>query len=170
MTGLSTNSLRVLEIIDGTAVDGPGLRKSVYLAGCCHRCRGCHNPQSWDFRAGSDMTVRQVLDRIIENDFNVTLSGGDPLYQLDAVLPLCREICRAGKTIWCYTGFIYEAICADTSLRRILDVVDVLVDGPFVASLRDTSLRFRGSSNQRIIDVKRSLVMQRDGTFVSWEG
>lgn len=150
------NVLRVIDIVDGTIVDGPGLRTSVYLAGCRHRCPGCHNPQSWDFRAGRDMTVGQLMDLIVDADMDVTLSGGDPLYQIDAVLPLIDAIHRAGKQVWLYTGYTYEQIYVNASLSRILSAADVLVDGPYIESLRDISLRFRGSSNQRLIDLHRS--------------
>lgn len=152
----TNNTLRVIKIIDGTIVDGPGLRTSVYLAGCKHACYGCHNPQSWAFDAGEDMSVDAIVDHIMENDMNVTFTGGDPLYQIDALLTLCASIKRLGKTIWCYTGFTYEEVCRDKSLCRILDWIDVMVDGPYVEHLRDISLRFRGSSNQRIIDVRLS--------------
>ena len=148
--------LRVVDIVDGTSVDGPGLRTSIYFAGCDHRCPGCHNPSTWDFSAGYDMTVDQLMRRIIDNDFNVTFSGGDPLYQLHPLTTLARAIKAAGKTIWCYTGFIYEDLLADSRFDEILSLIDVLVDGPFILALRDTDLRFRGSSNQRIISLRNA--------------
>ena len=148
--------LRVVDIVDGTSVDGPGLRTSIYFAGCDHRCPGCHNPSTWDFSAGYDMTVDQLMRRIIDNDFNVTFSGGDPLYQLQPLTTLARAIKAAGKTIWCYTGFIYEDLLADSRYDEILSLIDVLVDGPFILALRDTDLRFRGSSNQRIISLRNA--------------
>lgn len=164
--------LRVLDIVSGTSVDGPGLRTSIYLAGCAHACPGCHNPSSWDFNGGRAMTVAEVMDVIIENDFNVTLTGGDPLYQAPAVTQLARAIKEAGYTLWLYTGFTLEELLAiDTptsdagascnqlipDCSELLRLVDVLVDSPFVVSLRDTSLRFRGSSNQRLIDLPTTL-------------
>lgn len=149
-------TLRVIDIIDGTIVDGPGLRTSIYFAGCKHRCPGCHNPQSWDFEAGRDMTVDEIVDHVVENDFDVTLSGGDPLYQIEGVLALCAELARLGKNVWCYTGFTIEEINADPSLRRITTAVDAIVEGPFVSELRDLSLQFRGSSNQRIIHCNKT--------------
>lgn len=148
--------LRVLRIVDGTSVDGPGLRTSIYFAGCNHCCEGCHNRMSWDFDGGVEMTVDEIVAHVNEQDFNVTLSGGDPLYQIDALLPLVRRLCADGRHVWCYTGYTYGQVCADKSLCRILDYIDVLVDGPFVSALRDLSLRFRGSSNQRLVDVARS--------------
>ncbi len=145
--------MRILDIIDGTIVDGPGLRTSIYFAGCAHRCPGCHNPQSWDFDGGRQVTADQLMAHVEENGFNVTLTGGDPLYQIDEILPLCAMLRRAGYTIWCYTGFTIEQIRASESLSRILDAVDAIVEGPYVEALRDISLQFRGSSNQRIIQL-----------------
>lgn len=153
----SATPLRVIDIVDGTIVDGPGLRTSIYLAGCLHKCPGCHNESTWPFDAGHDMTTDQIAEHVRENDFNVTFSGGDPLYQPEALVDACKAIKHLGKTIWCYTGFTYEDVTASARMRPVLDVIDVLVDGLFIMDLRDTSLRFRGSSNQRIIDVRASL-------------
>lgn len=144
-------NLRVIDIIDGTIVDGPGLRTSIYVAGCRHACEGCHNKESWDFMAGHEMSIEEIARHVEDNGFNVTLSGGDPLYQIDAVIELCDAIHSLGKSVWCYTGFTYEEINADPSLTRILEHADAIVEGRFIASLRDPTLRFRGSSNQRII-------------------
>lgn len=148
--------IRILDILEETMMDGPGLRTSIYCAGCAHRCPGCHNPQSWDFSGGREVTVDELLDVIKADEFaNVTFSGGDPLYQVEAFTELARHIKEeTDKTIWCYTGFTYEEILADTRLSQILPYLDVLVDGPYVEALRDTNLPFRGSSNQRIINLK----------------
>ncbi|MDE7376159.1 MAG: anaerobic ribonucleoside-triphosphate reductase activating protein [Muribaculaceae bacterium] len=156
--------LQVIDIVDGTIVDGPGLRTSIYFAGCRHACEGCHNPQSWDFSAGRPMSIEEIMERVEEADSDVTLTGGDPLYQIDELIGLCRAIRQKGYGIWCYTGFTYEQILADPSLARILDYVDVVVDGPFVLALRDISLRFKGSANQRLVDVRRS----RPGEIALW--
>lgn len=145
--------LRVLDIVGGTSVDGPGLRTSIYFAGCSHHCPGCHNPQSWDPQGGRLMSVEEIMEVVRENDFNVTFSGGDPLFQAEALLPLAKAVKAEGYTIWCYTGYLYEDVIADECLSAVLKYVDVLVDGPFVMDLRDTSLLFRGSSNQRIIEL-----------------
>ncbi|MBR5199582.1 MAG: anaerobic ribonucleoside-triphosphate reductase activating protein [Bacteroidales bacterium] len=148
--------IRILDILEETMMDGPGLRTSIYCAGCAHRCPGCHNPQSWDFAGGREVTVDELLEVIKADEFaNVTFSGGDPLYQVEAFTELARRIKEeTGKTIWCYTGFTYEEVLADTRLSQILPYLDVLVDGPYVEALRDTNLPFRGSSNQRIINLK----------------
>lgn len=98
------------------------------------------------------MSLEQLVAHVRENEMNVTLSGGDPLYQMPQMLDLCKALKAIDKTIWCYTGFTYEQVAADPSLSPILDAIDVLVEGPFIEALRDIGLRFRGSSNQRIID------------------
>ena len=150
-------TLRVLDIVGGTSVDGPGLRTSVYFAGCDHHCPGCHNPQSWDAAGGTEMSIEEIIAVIDENDFNVTLSGGDPLLQAEGVTELARRLKETGRNVWCYTGYTYEQVCASPVLLKILSYIDVLVDGPFIESRRDISLRFRGSSNQRLVDVARSV-------------
>jgi anaerobic ribonucleoside-triphosphate reductase activating protein len=145
--------IRVLDILEQTMADGPGFRTSIYCAGCAHACEGCHNPQSWDFKGGKEMEVDDLVEVVAADELsNVTFSGGDPLYQVEAFTELARKIKeRTGKNIWCYTGFTYEEILANERLSQILPYIDTLVEGPFILSLRDTSLRFRGSSNQRII-------------------
>ncbi len=150
--------MQVLDIVEGTSVDGPGLRTSIYLAGCRHQCEGCHNPQSWDFNAGRPMTIDEILEVIERNGFNVSLSGGDPMYMAEEAGELCRRVREElHKTVWCYTGFVWEAIVAKPEFMPLIENIDVLVDGPFILSRRDISLRFRGSGNQRVIDVKQSL-------------
>lgn len=157
-------TLRVLDIVGGTSVDGPGLRTSVYFAGCNHHCPGCHNPQSWDAAGGMEMTIDEIIAVIDENDFNVTLSGGDPLMQVEGVTELARRLKEAGRNVWCYTGYTYEQVSASPQLSGVLPYIDVLVDGAFIESRRDVGLRFRGSSNQRLIDVARS----EPGSPVVW--
>lgn len=148
------DTLRVLDIVEGTIVDGPGLRTSIYFAGCSHHCEGCHNPGSWDAAGGKPMSVEQLMEVIDDNEMDVTFSGGDPLMQIDALLPLARRVKERGYSLWVYTGYTIEEIRASDSLSRILDYADTIVEGRFVKALRDTSLRFRGSSNQRIITLR----------------
>ena len=157
--------MKIIKIIDGTSVDGPGLRTSIYFSGCSHHCPGCQNPQTWDINAGNDTDIDDVLKTVIDNDFDVTFSGGDPLFQVEEVTELAKRIKQIGKNIWCYTGYTYEQILADSKLSQILPFIDVLVDGRFDINLRDISLRFRGSANQRLIDVHKS---QR-GKITNWE-
>ena len=152
--------IQVLDIIEDTMVDGPGFRTSIYCAGCHHECPGCHNPQSWNPGGGHPMTTDEVMKIIVADPYaNVTFSGGDPLYQAEGFTELARAIrSKTQKTIWCYNGFTFEALVKIPRYRQLLDEIDVLVDGPFVKSLRDEDLLFRGSSNQRLIDVPASLV------------
>ena len=150
--------MRVLRIVEGTSVDGPGLRTSVYLAGCADHCPGCHNPQSWDPAGGDDMSVDELMRVIAWNEAPLTLSGGDPLAQPEQVLELVRRVkTELNINIWLYTGYTWEQIVADRRLADVVRWVDVVVEGPFILAQRDITLHFRGSSNQRIIDVPASL-------------
>ena len=149
--------MRVLDIIPGTSVDGPGLRTSIYLAGCRHNCPGCHNPQSWDFENGVEMSADDIFTVIKQHDFNVTFTGGDPIYHSQELLPLAKKIKDVGYTIWLYTGFLMEDLLDMPVPHNLLEFIDVLVDGPYIEALRDMHLPFRGSSNQRVIDVKHTL-------------
>lgn len=146
--------MKVIDIVRGTTVDGPGFRTSIYFAGCRHACKGCHNPETWDFNAGTEMTFDEIMAIVEEEDFDVTFSGGDPLYHPDEVLELSRRIVATGHNVWLYTGFTIEEINANPDLLSAVEFVDTIVDGPYIASLRDPDLRFRGSSNQRIIKLR----------------
>ena len=149
-------------------VDGPGFRTAVYAAGCTHHCLGCHNPQSWDIHAGNRMDIEDILDPIMADPFaDVTFTGGDPMMQPEGFTQLAQAIKeRSSKSIWCYTGYTYEQLLAMPVQRKLLNYIDVLVDGPFIQKLRDEQLRFRGSSNQRLIDVQQSLY---EGKVVLWK-
>ena len=155
--------IALLDIIDDTTVDGPGFRTAIYAAGCEHRCPGCHNPESWDFGKGTFVDVAEILQRILEDEFaNVTFTGGDPMYQPEAFAELARAIrLQSRKTIWCYTGFWFETLLSMPAQRMLLEQIDVLVDGPFVQALRSEEYPFRGSSNQRLVDVAASLRQNR---------
>ena len=154
----STNSIRILAIKYGTSVDGIGLRTSLYCAGCENRCPGCHNPQSWDENGGDAITVDELYNRIVEADMNVTFTGGDPMLHPEGFIALASLIKRnTGKTIWCYTGYRFEELLSHPTRRQLVELCDVIVDGRYIEAERDLSLHFRGSRNQRIIDVKASL-------------
>ncbi len=144
--------MQVLDIIIGTIVDGDGLRTSIYFAGCKHHCKGCHNPESWDFNAGKTMSVDDIFSIIKENKFDVTFTGGDPLYQnIDELINLSKKIHSLGLNIWLYTGFTLDQIENDNTYKDILNNIDVLVDGPFIESEKNLKITFRGSKNQRIL-------------------
>lgn len=156
--------MRVLKVIEGTSVDGPRLRTSIYLAGCTHACPGCHNQQSWDPAGGKEMSEDELMEIIAFNEAPVTFSGGDPLFQPEAVESLAARIKRElGYDIWCYSGYTWEQIEKQPRLMAVMQHIDVLVDGPFVMAERDLDILFRGSRNQRIIDVPATL---RQGTVV----
>ena len=158
MTELSTNSIRILDIKYGTSVDGIGLRTSLYCAGCENHCPGCHNPQSWDDQDGTPMSVEALFRLIVEADMNVTFTGGDPMFHPEGFTALARLIkTNTNKTIWCYTGYRFEELMKHPNRKALLELCDVLVDGPFLMEERDISLHFRGSRNQRVIDVPTSL-------------
>ncbi|MDE6255311.1 MAG: anaerobic ribonucleoside-triphosphate reductase activating protein [Muribaculaceae bacterium] len=161
------DSIKILDIIRGTTVDGPGFRTSIYFAGCRHECHGCHNPSSWDFEAGIPYTIDKLMQIIEEEDFDVTLSGGDPLYHPKFVKELIERIHHSGHDVWIYTGFRWEEIIESEELFEAAKEADVIVDSPFILALRDTDLLFRGSSNQRIIDVKKT-VSHKDGSILLW--
>ncbi|WP_353120921.1 anaerobic ribonucleoside-triphosphate reductase activating protein [Dysgonomonas capnocytophagoides] len=163
------NKLSILNIVHDTSVDGPGFRTAIYAAGCTHQCPGCHNPQSWDKDNGSLFSVDELFDKIEEDEFaNVTFTGGDPLMQVEGFTKLAIRIKQESqKTIWCYTGYSYEQILRSQRLSQILPFIDVLVDGRYISSLRNEDLQFRGSSNQRIIDINKSLI---NGNVIIWNG
>lgn len=158
MTASSTNSIRILSIKYGTSVDGIGLRTSLYCAGCENRCFGCHNPQSWDEKGGEEISVDELYNRIVEADMNVTFTGGDPMLHPEGFIVLASLIKHhTYKTIWCYTGYRFEELLSHPIRRQLVELCDVIVDGRYIEAERDLSLHFRGSRNQRIIDVKASL-------------
>ena len=159
--------LRILHIVEGTSVDGPGLRTSIYMAGCNHHCPGCHNPASWNPQGGEERTLDELMQVIAYNEAPVTLSGGDPLQQPDGTRDLISRIKHElGYNVWCYTGYTWEEIVNDPKLFKVVQELDVLVDGPFKMAERDISLRFRGSRNQRLIDVQRTL---DTGVLTLWQ-
>lgn len=161
-------TISVIDIVESTTVDGPGFRTSVYAAGCSHHCLGCHNPQSWNINAGHPIEIEKIANRLLDNPFeNVTFTGGDPLYQAEGFAELAQLIkLHSDKTIWCYTGYTFESIRRNPQFATLLKNIDVLVDGRFQIEKRNTDLLFRGSENQRLIDVQRSL---RSGETVEYQ-
>lgn len=149
--------LHYLYTYSETIVDGDGIRFSIYLSGCRHGCKGCHNPESWNPLAGKPLTREKIEEMISAINSNplldgITFSGGDPFYSPEEFLPLIREFReRTQQNIWCYTGYTYEELLADPQRSPILAYIDVLVDGRFDQSLYSPRLEFRGSSNQRIL-------------------
>lgn len=162
--------------------NGPGVRTSLFVSGCTHCCKGCFNEVAWDFHYGEPFTeaLRAEILKSLEPYYvhGLSLLGGEPMEPVNqrALLPFVqqlKELCPH-KNIWCYSGYTYEELTGSTPGRcrceetdALLSLIDVLVDGKFVEELKDISLRFRGSSNQRIIDLKQSL---KNGSPVLWQG
>lgn len=151
--------LSILDILEDTTVDGPGFRTAIYAAGCPNGCPGCHNPESWNINRGHWMSTEEILEKVLADPFaDVTFSGGDPMFQSEGFAQLAHAIKeRSRKSIWCYTGYTFEKILRNPHQARLLEYIDVLVDGKFKEELRDEELYFRGSRNQRLIDVQVSL-------------
>ena len=162
--------MKYLNILDCDIVDGNGIRVSLFVSGCSHHCKGCHNPESWDAFNGKEFTEEIVnkLLTLLDRDYvdGITITGGDPLmlgnrYEVTKLCKLLKEK-FPNKSIWLYTGYEFEEIEA----LEVLQYIDVLVDGPFKLDLRDISLAFKGSSNQRVIDVQKTL---KNGNIVLYK-
>lgn len=162
--------LRVNGLFYESVVDGPGIRDALFVQGCPRRCSGCHNPGSWDFGGGTEVDVGEVIAALPSSPLvaGVTFSGGEPFCQPAALIPVARHVKRLGLSLWIYTGYTWEGLLAhpDPAVWGLLTLADVVVDGPFVRELADLALAFRGSANQRIIDVPASL---EKGEVVLWE-
>lgn len=159
-------NIRIAGLVNDSIVDGPGLRLTVFTQGCPHRCPGCHNPQSHDFEGGELRDTDEILEMMRDNVLlnGITLSGGEPFAQPEACTALARGAHQFGLSVWCYTGYTFETLLkGDTHWQELLKEIDVLVDGPFILSQRTLDAHFRGSSNQRILDVAQSL---KDGKAI----
>ena len=139
--------------------NGPGVRVSIFMQGCQFHCKNCFNPETHDFEGGALIDVDEVISELkkIKNQNGITLSGGDPVCQADACYEISKAAHEMGLNVWCYTGFTYEQMLLNPKMRRLLDQVDVLVDGKFLQEEKSYDIYFRGSRNQRIIDVPKSL-------------
>lgn len=151
--------LKISGIIDESIVDGPGLRFTVFTQGCPHRCQGCHNPQTHDFDGGSWMDTDEIMARFDEDPLlaGMTFSGGEPFCQPEPLWELAWQVKARGKNIVIYSGYTFDQLkemaVKDEWVEKLLRMCDLLVDGPYVEGLRDLDLLFRGSSNQRILDI-----------------
>lgn len=159
--------MRIAGFVEESIVDGPGFRIVIFFQGCAHHCYGCHNPETWDFEGGKEVSFDLIKKIIDDNPYadGITLSGGDPLYQIDASTEIAEYAKSKGLDVILYTGFLFEEVLEKTKanqrLKDLLNNVDTLIDGPFILEQRHLSLKFRGSSNQRIIDVKKSLMQNK---------
>lgn len=152
--------LRIAGLEIDSICDGPGIRLVVFSQGCPHNCKGCHNPQTHDFNGGKMIAIKEIMEMIKEDPLldGVTFSGGEPFCQPNAFAQLAKEIKGYNQklSIMVYTGYTYEKLLTMPNVQEMLEYIDILVDGPFELEKRDISLRFKGSSNQRIIDVQKS--------------
>ena len=146
--------INVNSVIYDSIVDGPGLRTTIFTQGCQHGCKGCHNILTWAMVDKKLYEVDELIKEIKENSDSkkITISGGEPLLQLMEVLDLCQKLKAEGFNIWMYSGFTISEIQQSDKIK-ILDYIDVLIDGKFVEKLKDFSLLYRGSSNQKIINL-----------------
>lgn len=153
-------NIRVSGIVNDSIVDGPGLRLTIFTQGCPHHCLGCHNPQSHDFEGGELREIRDIVDMARDNILldGITLSGGEPFAQAEACAVIAGEMHKIGLNVWCYTGYTFEQLIkGGEGWRALLENIDVLVDGPFILDQKTFDAKFRGSSNQRILDIPKSL-------------
>lgn len=162
--------LRIAGTVQDSVVDGPGLRFAVFTQGCLHHCPGCHNPETHDPDGGTLVSVSSIVDAMNSNPLTtgLTLSGGDPFLQAAQCIPLAKAAKASGRTVWIYTGYPYETLCspeAPEEWQQLLDCADVLVDGPFLLEQRSFSCSFRGSANQRLIDIPKS---KEAGRVIPW--
>ena len=148
-------------------VDGEGIRSVVWCQGCIHNCPGCHNPETHSFDTGVLKEVDEVCQEIATLEFQdgITLSGGDPLCQIDACLEIAKFCQSIGLNVWCYTGYKIEDLLKrskkEKNIKEFLENIDVLVDSPFILELKSYNVPFRGSSNQRLIDSKKSISLNK---------
>lgn len=152
------------DITTDSIVDGEGIRSVIWCQGCIHNCPGCHNPNTHSFTGGYLKDVSELCEEIknIEFQDGITLSGGDPLAQIDACLEIAKFAQSIGLNVWCYTGYKMEDLLIrakkEPKLKELLENIDALVDSPFILELKSYNVAFRGSSNQRIIDTRKSIL------------
>lgn len=158
---LNAKNIRLAGVVNDSITDGPGIRFTVFVQGCPHHCPGCQNPQTWAFDGGVMVSAADLLADIEQNPLlsGVTFSGGEPLAQAEALLPLAEAVRERGLGLAIYTGYTFERLLEmqDKAIMQLLELADTLIDGPFIMAERNLELNFRGSANQRIIDLPKSL-------------
>lgn len=162
MTGLNiAQKIRVAGIVNDSITDGVGLRYVVFTQGCPHHCNGCHNPQTHDFNGGYEIELGELMKAVDENPllYGVTLSGGEPIMQAGKLIDFAKFVKSKNLNLALYTGFTFEELLKrnDKDINELLNYVDVMIDGKFELDKRSLDLKFKGSSNQRTINVKESL-------------
>ena len=151
--------IRVAGIVEDSIVDGPGLRLTVFAQGCSRRCPGCHNPDTWDYSGGTEIDTGEILEMMSANPLldGLSLSGGEPFDQAVAFAELAGGARERGYHVMAWSGYTFEELAKDDTRRKLLETVDILVDGPFMLEQRSLNLPWRGSKNQRVLDAARSL-------------
>jgi len=151
--------MRISETVHDSIVDGPGLRYVVFAQGCPIRCPGCHNPATHDPAGGREVTVEEIIHDMRSNPLTdgLTLTGGDPFFQAEDCAQIAQAAKEAGLNVWCYTGWTLEELQKIPTAQALLAEIDVLVDGPFLQGEKSLTLKWRGSKNQRVIDLKSSM-------------
>lgn len=141
-----------------SVVDGEGIRTVLWFQGCPRQCKGCHNPETLDPKGGKEFSTDEIIEKVLAEDSkNITFSGGDPFNQSKALLEIAKALKQEGFNIWSYTGYLFEQIIKDGEMKKVLPYLDVLVDGPFIIDEKSLDVPFRGSRNQRLIDVSKTL-------------
>ncbi|HBF39261.1 MAG TPA: anaerobic ribonucleoside-triphosphate reductase activating protein [Firmicutes bacterium] len=163
--------IRIAGIANESVVDGPGLRSTIFFQGCRHGCKGCHNPETWDPEGGSPVRLRDLIPKLRLNPLitGVTFSGGEPFLQAIAAAELGCFLKEQGLNLWVYTGYKWEYLLKNSmssGFNELLNIADVLVDGPFQIENKSLQLPFRGSGNQRLIQVSESI---KTGEIIQWQ-
>lgn len=156
--------LRIAGVVNDSIVDGEGIRLTVFVQGCSHRCKGCHNPETWNYNGGHDVDISEIIKEYRENPLlqGITFSGGEPFDKVEPLSLIADKVHKLNGDVWCYTGYTLEQLEKDTSKHKLLSRVDVLVDGPFIEAERDLSLNFRGSRNQHIYKKENGIFVKRE--------
>lgn len=162
-------------IVSDSIVDGPGIRTTVFCQGCPHHCEGCHNPETWEFGCGTPMEEEAIFEIVKSNPLcrGVTFSGGEPFAQAEGYAKLAKLLKAEGYEVASYSGFTFEQLLHGTKgQRELLEAIDVLIDGPFIQAEKSLEISFRGSRNQRILDVPASLAAGQAVTVTNgrWTG
>ena len=156
--------LNLSGIVQDSIVDGPGIRTTIFCQGCPHHCPGCHNPETWDFGCGTDVPVEDLVDVVRSNPLcrGVTFSGGEPFAQAAGFAKLAQLLKERGYEVASYSGYTFEELLNGSEDQKdLLASIDILIDGPFLLAQKSLEVPFRGSRNQRILDVKKSLAVGR---------
>ena len=172
-----SDQVRISGIVGASITDGPGFRYAIFVQGCSHHCPGCHNPHTHDPNGGELRDTAELIEAMGKDPMisGVTLSGGEPFEQAEALLPIARAAKEKGMELAAYSGYLYEDLLADNGARRaLLELCDVLIDGPYIDAKRNLDIRFKGSENQRIIDVPASMaagavILKEDGRWIEGE-